>query len=98
MILYVHAYTVYTIEDFSKILSHAWDFRAKWRYIGVVLDIDVGTLDAIYKDHRECSDCLNQVLLEWVRRSEPKPTWRALEEALQSPEVTGITYSSSRIM
>ena len=62
-----------------------FDARAKWYDIGLELKMDAGSLDAIEKDNpRDVQDCLRALLRKWLRRSQPKPTWGALVEALES--------------
>ena len=65
-----------------------FDARAKWYYIGLELNIDAASLDAIEKENpRDVQDCLRALLKKWLRRAKPEPTWGALMEALKSPLV-----------
>ena len=66
-----------------------WDYRAKWRFIGIALDIDVGTLDAIETNHRQVEDCLTKMITTWLRGV--NPTRSATKAALQSKQVTSQT-------
>ena len=61
-----------------------WDYRAKWRYIGVELQIKPGDLDAIRKNNRDVEDALFEMIKFWLRRTNPRPTRAVLEAALQS--------------
>ena len=54
--------------------------RAKWRRLGLELDLTPGTLDAIQQRYPEPEDRLERVLLEWLKRG--SATWRQLVEAL----------------
>ena len=56
--------------------------RAKWRRLGIELDLTPGTLDAIQQRYPEPEDRLERVLLDWLNRG--TATWRQLVEALWS--------------
>ena len=60
-----------------------WDYRARWKSIGIELRVDTGTLDAIEKDHRMVNDCLQEMIKHWLRNS-PRPTKEIIRVALQS--------------
>ena len=70
-------------------LDQAWDYRAKWRYIGIELGIDKGTLDALNKNNREVEDCLTELISKWLRNTKPRPTRAAMTKALESQFVAG---------
>ena len=77
-----------TVNNLSEVLSAVLDKRSQWKYIGLSLNITSGTLDAIERDcHYQSKDRLRDVLKEWLKQSEPQPTWDALQEALNSPLV-----------
>ena len=79
-----------TLDSLSEVLdcTAVWEKRSKWYNIGLKLDIEPGTLDAIRHDcHHQCEECLREVLKEWLKRVEPRSTWDALQEALNSPLV-----------
>ena len=71
-------------ENLKEILDQTWNYRARWRFIGIELGIDVGTLDAIDKDNRKVEDCLQEMITLWLRSSQPKPSRHAISMALQS--------------
>ena len=76
-----------TLGNVKEMLDVAWVSRAKWRFIGIELGVDVGTLDAIDRNKRKAEDCLQELIAEWLRRSNPRPTRRAMAKALKSPSV-----------
>ena len=90
---YLHAcigQELLTLDNLSKVLNvdAVWERRSKWYNIGLNLCITPGTLDAIGCNcHHQCEDCLREVLKEWLKREEPRPTWDALQEALNLPLV-----------
>ena len=56
--------------------------RAKWRQIGIELDVTSGTLNAIEKI---TSEQLERLLIDWINTG--KATWRELVTALYSVPV-----------
>ena len=73
-----------------------WDYRARWKFIGIQLRIDTGTLDAIEKDCKTVDDCLLKMIKGWLRNS-PRPTVtrESIRVALRSKHVSnaeGIYY------
>ena len=73
-----------------EILKHVWDFRAKWKYIGYELSIDLGTLEAIERDNNsKCEDCLREVVIQWLRSTKTLPTWITLNKIMQSKMIRG---------
>ena len=62
--------------------------RAKWRNIGIELEIDIGTLDSIEKSfHFDHTECLSRMLENWLKQTDPPPSWDAIVEALESGPV-----------
>ena len=62
-----------------------FEARAKWRRIGLELELAHGDLEAIDSRYRNPEDQLEQVLAKWLNRGEA--TWRQLSEALYSVPV-----------
>ena len=62
--------------------------QAKWYLIGVGLQVNVSTLDNIKSTCTTSStECLCQVLIQWLKAIDPKPTWRALVDVLRTPVI-----------
>ena len=76
-----------SINDLGAVVDYLWPVRSKWDRIGIHLGIDVGTVDAIKKDHRDSGDCLYELMNVWLRGMDPKPTWKALVGVLKSPPI-----------
>ncbi len=74
-------------SDLRAVLTELLPASANWYNIGLALDTDPGTLDAMkvgtYKDPR---DCLREMLSEWLSTS-PDPSWEGLIAALRDPVV-----------
>ena len=71
-------------EDMKEVLEMTWNYRARWRFIGIELGIDEGTLDAIDKDNRKVEDCLREMITLWLRGCKAKPSRHAISMALKS--------------
>lgn len=68
--------------------SALYPVRAKWRDIGIELEIDIGTLDSIERScHFQDSDCLTRMLDYWLKQTDPPPSWDTIVEALESGPV-----------
>ena len=75
-----------SISDLRAVVEYLWPARSKWYRIGLFLGIEEGTLETTKKDHRDNSgDCLSALMSTWLKGTDPKPTWRALEDVLKSP-------------
>ena len=73
-----------------EVLDFFWDYRSKWKIIGIELGIDTGTLDCIDKDNRWTEEALVAVINYWLRNN-PKPTTKAMLMVLQSKYITAVT-------
>ena len=71
--------------DLAKLQRLLHDVRSKWYNIGVQLNINTGTLDAIRREWYDCGDCLREMIKHWL--SSGYPTIDALMEALSSEPV-----------
>ena len=81
-------------DNMREVFDLAWDYRSRWKFIGIELNIDPGTLDAIDKDNKNAEDCLCEMLIKWLCGSNPSPTRSALTIALRSRLVAGETAST----
>ena len=84
------------MKDLRKIQRIIWEARAKWYNIGLELDINPGTLDAIKANNEDVEDRFRAMLTTWLKMVQPRPTLAALTEALQSPAV-GFGHLAERI-
>jgi hypothetical protein len=76
-----------TIDDLRTVQRDVWEARTKWYNIGLELDVDFSTLDAIRRDNYDIDSCFTEMLTMWLKRVNPPPTWSAMVEALRSPTV-----------
>ena len=76
-----------SINNIKEVLDEVWDYRARWKFIGIQLHIDTGTLDTIEKDCKMVDDCLLMMIKGWLRNTNPRPTRKIIRVALQSKYV-----------
>ena len=75
--------TILTIDDLQKVCEEVYPARAHWDRIGAQLQIDIGTLESINRENKECEDCLWRVLKEWLSQQiDPVPCWEAIVGAV----------------
>ena len=72
------------LNDVLRVLS---DKAAKWREIGLSLNLSKGELDIIKADCSGARECLMEAISKWHSNAEPRPTWKALIDALKTPAV-----------
>ena len=91
---------ILNINNIKEVLDEMWDYRARWKFIGIQLHIDTGTLDAIEKDCKMVDDCLLRMIKAWLRNS-PTVTRESIRVALRSKHVSnaaGIIMQASLII
>ena len=77
-----------TSDDLKKILNSLWDARTKWYNMGIQLEMKVPVLETIKQNHpNEVDLCFTMMLTEWLKQTDPPPTWEALVDALKSSSV-----------
>ena len=75
-------------QDFRTVRKKLWDVRHKWYNIGIELDLRKADLDNLRKQYKNDFDvCLSEIITAWLKRTDPRPTWKALIEALKEPTV-----------
>ena len=86
-------------DDLRTVLNYVWDARSRWYLLGVQLAVKVGDLEAIKSNSRDCDHCLPEVLLTWLRRVNPIPSWCSLIEALKKhPVGVQVTFEKKGTM
>ena len=59
--------------------------RSKWDDLGLQLGILITDIDAVRRECRgNVEECFKKLLSMWLKRADPKPTWKALINALKS--------------
>ncbi len=71
-------------KDLIVVLKATRSGRNKWYNIGLKLGVESHTLDSIGDRFDDPTDCLREVIKQWLKGGSPQPTWRALVDALKS--------------
>ena len=72
------------VNDLSCVQEKLLDVSHKWFDIGLTLKLRVGTLERLRNQYPDISTCLREMLLEWLKKVDPPPTWERLAHALES--------------
>ena len=70
----------------KTVINEIWKVRASFYNLGMNLDIDTGTLD-VAKRKGDDGEALNLVIKKWLQKNKPKPTWKALIQALRKENI-----------
>lgn len=85
-----------TTEDIKVVVDMTWEYRTRWRFIGIELGIDTGTLETIQKSNRTVKGCLHDVVKHWLF-CELKPTQDAVTMVLQSKLVSSMVLPGNSL-
>ena len=77
--------TTLTRRDLVGVAEELFDVRNNSRTLGLVLGLEMSTVDAIHVEYRRLTGQLLQVIAEFLRQKKPRPTWRVIVKALRSP-------------
>ena len=78
------------------IVAQILDVQTKSKIFGRVLKLPPHTVDRIHVQYSDPEKCLFQVMDEFVKQVEPRPTWRAIVNALKDPLI-GLTSLAEEI-
>ena len=85
-----------TPDDAGKILEELLDAQNHAHLLGLMMNVkprDVETIQAMYQQPK---DRLLHIIIAFLQQAEPRPTWRAIVDALKSP-VVGLTALARRV-
>ena len=84
------------IPDFKTVLNFVWKARSSWFNLGVQLNIKMEELQGISRKYGGDTDsCLAEMLLIWLKITDPAPSWEDLAIALEKDSVD--SYKSGDI-
>ena len=75
------------VSDLSCVREELLDVSHKWFDIGLKLRLSVGTLERIRDQYSNPSISLREMLLHWLKKVDPPPTWEGIACALESRTV-----------
>ena len=75
--------------DLNTVQDALQSAASKWYALGLQLGLSATTLHEVELEReKESSYYLNEMLKSWLEREDPRPSWRALIEALKKKEET----------
>ena len=74
-------------SDLHKVLKELISAHNKWYNLGLALGLPSSTLDSIKAQYDSTKDCLREMSKEWLKRTNPKPSWRAVIVGLRDVTV-----------
>ena len=76
-----------TPDDAVNVLEEILEAQNQSFVLGLKLKLPLHVVDAIHSTNLLPRDHLLQVLIEFTKPVDPRPTWRAIVDALRSPAV-----------
>ena len=83
-------------EDAGKILEELLGAQHCAHLLGTMMSVNPHDVEAIQMTYQQPRDRLLQITITFLRQAEPRPTWRAIVDALKSP-VVGLTALARRV-
>ena len=84
-------------DDLNLVQAALWNARTKWFNIGIQLKMNITDLEEIEQTYMgKAGECITRLLIKWLRRKSPIPTWNAILAALRSPPV-GLSQMADEI-
>ena len=85
-----------TPADAGNILEELLEAQSYSFKFGVMLNLPVDEVEAICARYSDPRDRLLHIIIAFLRRAEPRPTWRVIVGALRSP-VVNLTALARRV-
>ena len=85
-----------TERDAMAIFEELLEAMNQAYVLGLKMNLPTHEVDAISAAYTNARDRLLQVILVFLRRAEPRPTWRVIVDALRSPAVN-LTALAERV-
>ena len=76
-----------TPDDAVNVLEEIVEAQNQSYALGLKLKLSLHVVDAIHSTNPQPRNRLLQVLIEFTKQVDPRPTWRAIVAALRSPAV-----------
>ena len=85
-----------TPDDAGKILEELLDAQNHAHLLGLMMNVKPRDVEAIQATYQQPRDRLLHIIMAFLQQAEPRPTWRAIVDALSSP-VVGLTALARRV-
>ena len=70
--------------------------KTKWRPIGVQLEVPTSSIKIIGTAHKDDPEqAFTELMDEWLKQTDPEPSWAAIVEALRSRSVGEVRLAES---
>ena len=83
-------------NDAGKILVELLDAQNHAHLLGLMMNVKPRDVEAIQATYQQPKDRLLHIIMAFLQQAEPRPTWRAIVDALKSP-VVGLTALARRV-
>ena len=83
-------------DDARIILEALLDAQNHSFMLGLMLNLPVREVEAIFTKHSDPHDRLVHIIIAFLRQAEPRPTWRVIVGALRSP-IVNLTALARRV-
>ena len=83
-------------DEAANILEELLEAQNESRTFGLKLNLPVHEVEAICARFPDPRDRLLQIIIAFLRRAEPRPTWRVIVNALRSP-IVNLTALARRV-
>ena len=85
-----------TERDAAAVLEALLPAQTQSYLLGMELKLEIHEIEAIHTKYLDPRDRLLHIILAFLRRAEPRPTWRVIVDALKSPAVN-LTALAERV-
>ena len=85
-----------TPDDAGKILEELLEAQNHAHLLGLMMNVKPRDVEAIQATYQQPKDRLLHIIVAFLQQAEPRPTWRAIVDALKSP-VVGLTALARRV-
>ena len=75
------------LDNLGLVLEKTYVARARWYELGLALRVPVSTLESIKVEYSDPRETHREMLVAWLKQTEPQATWEALVKALASEVV-----------
>ena len=76
-----------TPDDAGKIVDELLDAQSHAHLLGYAMKLKHRDVEAIQTTYQQPKDRLLHIIIAFLQQAEPRPTWRAIVDALRSPAV-----------
>ena len=89
MYSYIYIYPAISlgVSDLSCVFDELLDVSHNWFNLGLKLKLNATTLVCVRDQYPDPSTALREMLLHWLKKVDPPPTWEGLACALESRAV-----------